>query len=191
MPSAVLIPVKSFDSAKDRLAASMGPAERNRLARSMATAVVRAADPLPCFVVCDDPYVAEWAVGAGARVIWRPVFGLNPVVSAAAHHLASIDFNRIIIAHGDLPFASDLSWVDEGSGVTIVTDRRGDGTNVMALPTDAGFRFAYGPGSAAAHRAEAERVGLACRLVSDDLLGWDIDTPEDLTRLPDLSEEAP
>ena len=65
-------------------------------------------------------------------------------------------------------------------GVTIVPDRRGDGTNVLALPTAAPFVFAYGTGSARRHQAEAERLGLPVRVVPDDALGWDIDTPDDL-----------
>jgi 2-phospho-L-lactate guanylyltransferase len=48
------------------------------------------------------------------------------------------------------------------------------------VPTGARFGFAYGPGSAARHRAEAERLGLALRVTEDEQLGWDVDTPEDL-----------
>ena len=41
---------------------------------------------------------------------------------------------------------------------TLVPDRRLDGTNVLAVPTEAGFRFAYGAGSFGRHRAEAQRA---------------------------------
>ena len=53
------------------------------------------------------------------------------------------------------------------------------------LPTSVGFRFAYGAASCARHREEAERLGLAVRVVPDVRLGWDVDTPADL-ELPDL-----
>jgi 2-phospho-L-lactate guanylyltransferase len=64
--------------------------------------------------------------------------------------------------------------------VTLAPDRSLDGTNVAGVPTRAGFRFSYGPGSFARHRAEAERCGLAVHLVYDARLACDVDTPEDL-----------
>jgi 2-phospho-L-lactate guanylyltransferase len=64
--------------------------------------------------------------------------------------------------------------------VTLVPDRHGDGTNVVVLPAGCGFRFAYGPGSFARHRAEAARLGLAVEVVHDPHLGWDVDHPADL-----------
>jgi 2-phospho-L-lactate guanylyltransferase (CobY/MobA/RfbA family) len=64
--------------------------------------------------------------------------------------------------------------------VTIVPDRRDDGTNVLALPVGSGFRFAYGPGSSRRHAAEARRVGLPVRVVREPRRGWDVDVPDDL-----------
>jgi 2-phospho-L-lactate guanylyltransferase len=43
-----------------------------------------------------------------------------------------------------------------------------------------GFRFRYGPGSAAAHVDEAERLGLPSVVVDDPDLAWDVDLPDDL-----------
>jgi 2-phospho-L-lactate guanylyltransferase len=85
-----------------------------------------------------------------------------------------------VVAHADLPLATRLDWVADFPGVTLVPDRRLDGTNVVAVPTDAGFTFAYGPGSFARHRAEAQACGLPARIVRDDRLAWDVDLPADL-----------
>lgn len=179
-PTAVVVPVKSFELAKGRLAEALGVDDRQRLAKEMAAGVLRAAGPLPTWVVCDSHEVAAWALTEGAGVIWRPGPGLNEAVAAAVDFLAAEGFGQAIIAHGDLPLATDLGWVGEFAGVTIVPDRRGDGTNVLAVPTGASFAFAYGQRSAARHHAEAERLGLAVRTVHDPRLGWDVDTPEDL-----------
>ena len=62
---------------------------------------------------------------------------------------------------------------------------------MLAVPTGAGFRFAYGPGSAAAHRAEAARLGVAVDEVVDEALGWDVDVPGDLDDLDDLDWPRP
>lgn len=177
----VVIPVKDFSRAKVRLAPELGPDERAALARRMATVVVRAAEPLPACVVCDSADVRAWAEDEGARVIWTPGLGLNGAVQAAVGQLAGEGVDVAVVAHGDLPLATELGWVAATPGVTIVPDRRCDGTNVIAVPTDIGFRFAYGPGSFANHRAEATRLGLQLRIVSDPRLGWDVDLPTDLT----------
>jgi len=177
---AVVVPVKSFGIAKGRLGDALDEGERAALAERMAATVVAAAAPLPVWVVCDSHDVAAWAVGHGAGVIWRRAAGLNPAVTAAVEFLRDEGYERTIIAHGDLPLATELAWVGDFDGVTIVRDRRGDGTNVASVPTDSSFVFGYGPGSAANHRAEAERLGLAVRVIDDDPLGWDVDTAEDL-----------
>ncbi|MCU1452192.1 MAG: hypothetical protein JWN46_338 [Acidimicrobiales bacterium] len=180
MRAAVLIPVKAFRIAKVRLAPALGPAERARLAEVMATHVVGAATPLPTFVVCDDLAVRTWAESVGAQAIWTPGLGLDGAVEAGIAHLHRAAFDRVVVAHGDLPLAAGLGDLDPGTGVLLVPDRRNDGTNVIALPTDAGFRFAYGPGSFARHRAEAERLGLPVSVRHDAALAWDVDVPADL-----------
>ena len=187
-PAAVVVPVKAFSRAKARLAEVRSPEERAALARSMATTVVRAAGTLPVVVVCDDDEVRTWAEGLGVEVLWTPGLGLNGAVAAGLDHLAARGVARAIVAHADLPLATDLGWL-AGEGVRIVPDRHGDGTNVISLPTGAGFEFAYGAASCAAHVAEADRLGLAVEVVPDDRLGWDVDRPDDL-ELPTFDEES-
>ena len=53
-------------------------------------------------------------------------------------------------------------------------------TQARRRATGAGFRFSYGPGSFARHRAEAARIALPVRLVRAPLLAWDVDLPADL-----------
>ena len=177
---AVLVPVKAFDQAKRRLHLALSRAERSELSRAMADRVLAAAHPLPVAVVCDDNEVAEWAREHGALVVWEPRRGLNGAVEAGVDHLASLGVSQVTVAHADLPRASDLAEVGEAPGITLVPDRYGNGTNVMALPTDAGFQFSYGPGSFARHRAEAQRLGLPTRILDRPDLAWDVDEPGDV-----------
>ena len=177
---AVLLPVKAFHQAKLRLAPALDEAARAALAVEMATKVVDAAAPLPVAVVCDDDAVAAWAATVGATVIWRPGRGLNAAVTDGVEQLAADGFERVIVAHADLPHAQDLAWVADFAGVTLVPDRHDDGTNVVSVPTDAGFRFAYGPASFARHVAEAGRLDLPLRVERSPRLGWDVDLPADL-----------
>jgi 2-phospho-L-lactate/phosphoenolpyruvate guanylyltransferase len=177
---AVLVPVKAFADAKLRLASALDEVERAELARSMATTVVRVAEPLPVWVVCDDESVATWGTGVGARVIWRPGLGLNGAVTDGVDLLATLGYEQVIVAHADLPHAVDLAWVADFDGITLVPDRHDDGTNVACVPTRAGFTFAYGPGSFVRHQAEAARLDLPLRIEREPHLGWDVDLPDDL-----------
>lgn len=178
--AAVVIPVKAFHAAKLRLAPALTPEARSVLAREMATRVVRAARSLPVTVVCDDEAVRDWAGATGASVHWTPGLGLDGAVEAGVEAVADAGADRVLVAHADLPLATGLDHVVGTDGVLIVPDRWNDGTNVIAIPARSGFRFAYGPGSAARHQAEARRLGLDVEVVDDAVLGWDVDRPEDL-----------
>ncbi len=176
----VLVPVKAFGAAKARLAPTLDAAGREALARAMAARVLAAADPLPVAVVCDDAEVARWAADHGALVLPEPGRGLNGAVEAGVERLAAAGAFEVLVAHADLPFAHDVAQLAGFEGVTLVPDRHDDGTNVACVPTRAGFRFHYGPGSFARHRAEARRLGLRCRVVRDPELTWDVDVPGDI-----------
>ncbi len=188
--AAVLVPVKAFEAAKRRLAEVLDPAARRSLAVAMADTVLRAAAPLPTAVVCDDEEVRAWAEDRGAEAIWTPDLGLNGAVQAGIAHLARRGTARVIVAHADLPLATDLAWLADTPGATLVPDRHGDGTNALCIPADAGFVPAYGPASFRAHRAEAARLGLVTRLAPDRRLGWDVDVPADLVVPAELDPPA-
>ena len=181
---AVVVPLKSFDLAKGRLSDALEPSERAVLAEQMATKVLAAAHDLAKWVVCGDRDVATWALRNGAGVIWREPTGLNNAAQSGIDWCRSEGHTRAIVAHGDLPLAKDLTWLaDRTEDVVVVTDRRKDGSNVVLVPTNVEFKFQYGPGSAAKHRQEADRLGLRCVVIEDVELGWDVDLPEDLKGL--------
>jgi 2-phospho-L-lactate guanylyltransferase len=179
----VLIPVKAFHQAKRRLDRVLSESERERLVRTMAAHVITACAPLPVAVVCDDEAVATWAAGQGATVLWEPGQGLNGAVRAGVEQLASSGAQWVTVAHGDLPRARGLGTLPPFDGVTLVPDRKDDGTNVLRLPAHRDFRFAYGSGSFRAHRMEATRLGLAVRVVRDPVLAYDVDWPADVVEL--------
>jgi 2-phospho-L-lactate guanylyltransferase len=194
----VLVPVKDFRQAKARLAGHLSPEQRHQLARTMATRVLIAAASWPVYVVCDDPAVQRFAETAGATPIVRKGYGLNGAVTSAVDLLAARHIDRVIVIHSDVPLASatSLTALAHGPYVTLVPDRREDGTNVVVVPAAAGFRFSYGAGSFRKHVAEATRLGLAVRVVRSRELGWDVDVPDDLLHplvsdlLPDTVPDA-
>ena len=86
----------------------------------------------------------------------------------------------MIIAHGDLPHAVDLRVMIANEPVSIAPDRHREGTNVLRVPTDIDFTFAYGPGSFAAHCTVTRELGFEPRIIDSPDLAWDVDTPNDL-----------
>jgi len=176
----VLVPVKAFAQAKERLSPTLDGPGRDALARAMAQGVLAAGAPLPVAVVCDDDEVARWAADHGAMVLPEPGRGLNGAVEAGVDRLGAAGASEVLVVHADLPFAHDVARLAGFDGVTLVPDRRDDGSNVVGVPTGAGFRFHYGTGSFARHRAEARRLGLPWRVVRDPELTWDVDVPADI-----------
>lgn len=145
-----------------------------------------------------------------AEVIGEPPGrpGLNAALAHARDHVrtTSATPGRLLVVHADLPL---LTTDDVGavlaapSDVVVATDRHGTGTNLLALPVPAapvpsgetdppdgspavpgeGFRFRFGPGSRAAHEAEAAAHGLTCAVVQRPGTATDVDTTDDLATL--------
>ncbi len=178
--SAVLVPVKSFAAAKQRLGAAMTDADRRALVRRMAERVLAAASPLATAVVCDDPEVAEWARGHGALVVWEPGRGLNGAVEAGVARLGALGVRTVTVVHADLPLATGIGALEPFDGITLVPDREDNGTNLIRLPVGCGFRFSYGPGSFGRHVEECTRVGVPWNVLRREELAFDIDLPSDL-----------
>lgn len=169
--------------AKGRLADTLTPRQREDLARTCAETVIRAAAPLPAYVVCSDDDVASWASSVGAHVVLCETPGLDVAVAAGRTAIATDGFDHIIVAHADLPLAETLAHVAREGIVTMVTDRHSDGTNVLSFPLTSSFTTAYGPGSLDNHIRAAEACGLSHEIIEDASLSLDLDTADDLSEL--------
>lgn len=105
-----------------------------------------------------------------------PGAGLNAALAAAALVVP----DRLVILHADLPALQpdDLTAliVAAQSAAALAPDRRGIGTNAIALRDARNFGFAFGTDSFARHCA----VLPGCGVVRRQGLGLDIDLPDDL-----------
>lgn len=186
---AIVVPIKGFANAKDRLSGALSGAERADLARRLAERVLNVAlsiDDCIVIVVTDDDAVLDWAGELGAIALRQTRAGLNGAVSDARDEAASRGCEWVLVTHADLvdptPLAGIVSGLHRGV-VTLVPDRHEDGTNVLALDCGVAFDTHYGPGSFPAHLAEAERRGLVVEIVRDERLALDVDEPGDLADL--------
>ena len=190
MNVAVLVPVKAFTEAKQRLADVLSPDDRRRLAQSLAEGVLAAASELPVFVVCDDSEVREWAEGHGASALWTAELGLNGAVDDGVRSITALGFDHVIVSHADLPLPSSLPDVARADTATFVPDTVRDGTNVMSFPLDRPIPAAYGSSSFDRHCSAARSIGLAVEVRADAHLALDIDNASDLAH-PLLREVLP
>lgn len=184
----MIIPIKSFEEAKERLAKELNATDRHKLAMYTATRVITAARPFSVFVVCDDSEVAQFAQRHGAIAIHQINPGLNNAVSEGLDAARVAGFSWAIIAHSDLPLATHLDHLLDDSmsptSIGLVSDQKGNGTNVLVIATGCPFEFRYGPNSFRLHCEEATRRGYELRIIDDPDLAVDIDTADDLVHLP-------
>lgn len=186
MTAGVVIPLRSFRTAAERLAPVLEPEQRAELARRMADTVIAAAGELPVAVVTSAPEVRDWATRRGLVLIDDPG-SLDGAAESGRRWVLDCGLDRAVIVHADLPRARSLVPVLRDAGrpiVALVPCHRDDGTPVLSLPADAEFAFAYGPGSFRRHAAVARRLGLGVRVVRDPALAADIDVPTDLDLVP-------
>ncbi len=178
---AVLVPVKRFSAAKGRLAGVLGDAERAALAEWMASGVLHVVAEIPTFVACDDEEVARWAQRLGANIIWGPGLGLNGAVDDGVAHITASGFDHVLVSHADLAIPEALLDVARAGHITLVPDRRRDGTNVMSFPATHPVRAAYGAGSFTRHLQQALAMStVAVDVRWDPELSLDLDTARDL-----------
>ncbi len=197
-----VVPLRDGVSGKSRLAGELDPAARRRLVAALARHVVEVLAATPgvdrvVVVTADVAFVRETLAGlldqGGGRVtvVEQPVDrpGLNAAVDVAREEaVRNPGADRLLVAHADLPglTAHDVAAVlAAGAQVVVATDRHEAGTNLLLVPA-AGppFRFRFGPGSRAAHLAEAARLGLRTAVVRRRGTAADLDTIDDWAELP-------
>jgi 2-phospho-L-lactate guanylyltransferase (CobY/MobA/RfbA family) len=174
----ILVPLKRFDIAKDRLRQS-GVSDATNVARRLAIEVLHACVPRDVIVIGECEEIAAFAREQLAESFDSNATDLNEAVSRA-YQFAGERYNRVFIVHGDLREPIGLGTFTPNEGISIFTDHHGTGTNVLILPTGLDFRFGYGPRSAQHHLNEARRLRTVSSLVTDSPWRFDVDELDDL-----------
>lgn len=175
---AILIPLKDFSLAKERLRVA-GIRDAGELAKNLALGVIVASAPRTVIVVAESDEVSSFARENDVEVFRSNATGLNEAASLAYKALGS-RFAQLMFVHGDLARPHGLGTFEPEPGVTIVTDRHGRGTNVLVVPTELDFQFFYGTDSRTKHEGEAERLAQPWRVIASSPWSLDIDEPGDL-----------
>lgn len=189
MRTVAVLPIKSYDVAKQRLSADLGEPQQ-QLAEQMAARVLAAlcvatSIERVLLVTC-EPAAAELGAGLGADVIDESSpRGHSAAAALGVDRALALGAERVLLAAGDCPLltAADVDELiarHEGPGVVILSDRHGTGTNGLLLAPPNAISPAFGPGSRERHERLADAAGASWCVETIDAFALDVDTAADL-----------
>lgn len=193
MKTCIVIPIKGFRSAKQRLAGVLSRGSREQLARWLCQRTLQFFTEYfaeyPLLVVTESADVARLAVQHGAEVIREPeAAGLSAAVQTAATRVRDLGFASMLV------IPADIARLEEAEIRTLLTCPRAEASVILCPARDAGTNallctppdvipFHFGEASSVAHREATERVGARFRLLVLHHLGVDLDRSDDLRAL--------
>jgi 2-phospho-L-lactate guanylyltransferase len=193
MTTIAILPLKTLDQAKQRLAAEMDASPRRALVEAMFSdtliALRRATSIDRTLVVTADHGAQRIAAGYGAEVIEDDDQGHSAAAMRGIARALELRAQRALLVPGDCPLL-DPSEIDglvgrraSSPSVLIVPDRHGTGTNALLITPPGVFEPSFGEGSHDRHRELARAAGVVAETVAVPTLGLDLDTPEDMAAI--------
>jgi 2-phospho-L-lactate guanylyltransferase len=169
------VPIKSFNSAKTRLAGKLDELQRASLARASAQRVLKSIGACnrvdARIAVVEDDEAAHLAQTHYFEVLIRPeLWGQSAAVAAGFELAIQRGAETVFTISADVPLtrSRDVEDLlrDRGPVLVMVSDREGKGTNALRLTPARDFRLHFGPDSLSQHRREAELIDLPVRKTS-------------------------
>jgi 2-phospho-L-lactate guanylyltransferase len=182
------VPVKPLERAKSRLAPVLSVRERAAITLAMLEDVLDAALAQPGW----DTWVvsrAEAALEIAARRRARPVVEVGRSLLQAIRQVeGEVPAHRseLAVLLADLPLltAGALAEALEARGPVVASPADSDGgTNLLLRRPPGAIRARFGRSSFAKHQWAARRAGVGFEEVRNPAIGFDLDRPDDLTRL--------
>jgi 2-phospho-L-lactate/phosphoenolpyruvate guanylyltransferase len=185
-----ILPIKTLDDAKTRLAEELDRRPRRALVEAMFSDVLvalrRSTLVDQVLVVSRDHNAQRIAGGYGAIVADDEDTGHNDAATRGIERAIELGADRVILVPGDCPLLDPgqldalLSREVTPPSVLIVPDRHGSGTNALVLDPPDAMKPSFGPGSHDRHHRHASAAGITAETVEVASLALDLDTPEDL-----------
>jgi len=188
-----VVPVKTIETSKSRLASVLASRERVQLVRQLLHRmlhVLRQSDLIQqTMVITPDPVVMEWAIEGNAIPLpEKPVADvadrLNIALAQAAQEVVRLGATGLLVLPADLPFITlaeveALLRASDSQRMIICPDRHLSGTNALILNPPQPFTFHYGLNSYQQHQQEASQRQLAVQSLFLPGLQFDLDTAAD------------
>jgi 2-phospho-L-lactate/phosphoenolpyruvate guanylyltransferase len=191
-----IVPVKSLEQAKQRLARVLPLEARRRLMLTMLEDVLATLGRVellrPVLVVTPDTEAAELAANAGASVLREAsgqghsaaaIAGFTYAQSHGAVRALTLPADAPLVTAAELHSLIQAGATPTGPHMTLVPSHDGDGTNGFLVSPPDLLQPSFGPGSFARHLAHAAARQIECRVRHLPGLALDIDEPADLARL--------
>lgn len=189
--TAAILPVKSFDAAKQRLGSLLGSGSRHALAQAMfqdVLATLRKVEGIEQIVVVASEPTVEFAADEQVVLLEDEAQdGQSPAALIGIHWAVASGFERVLLVPGDTPLlaADELDALlaaaeTDETAVVIVPDRHGTGTNGLLLRPPSAIAPSFGPDSLQRHVAAAQAAGVTSRVERVPSLVFDVDTSDDL-----------
>ena len=189
----VLLPVKGFSDAKQRLAPALKPNERSALARAMLTDVLAAISGSHsterAIVITASAEIRDLSLGFGFEVVDESIVaGHSAAVNRMTSELGTIA-SRLLSIASDLPTlrAEEIDGVLDADreGLALIPSRDQTGTNGVLMQPGCRIEMDYGADSLRRHLASAQARGLRVDVLDIPGIRFDVDTPQDLFELMD------
>jgi len=189
----VIVLVKDFGTAKQRLGPALDPRARRALARRNAERAIRAAAAGENrLVVAGSEEAGALARRLGATYIVEPrQEGQNTAARRGIEHALAAGADAVLLLSSDLPFVKrravrevlDAAAAEAGPLALAVPAIGRGGTNALYLRPPGVINLHFGGDSLALFRHDAEARGVAFVIHESAEMALDLDEPLDLERL--------
>ncbi len=189
-----IVPVKTFDRAKQRLANVLSEEERRALMLAMARDVLTCLSKTTCLtgtlIVSRAPEADALAQAFDTeRFAESPDANLPQSLEQATHHLMThFDAKGVMVVPADVPgiSAGELDEIlTDHQDVTILPDSENIGTNGLICSPPLCMPYIFDGKSFKPHVDGAFAAGITPKIVPGTRFALDIDTPDDLRALLD------
>lgn len=193
MKTWVVVLIKDFDAAKQRLSPALGAKSRRALARNnarQAVAAAKAGDRV--LVVTGGEEAAELSASWGAQVLLESrEEGQNVAARRGIDRAKTSGADAVLLLSSDLPLVTEAAVREmlQAAGrlqapVAVAAPAIGrGGTNALYLRPPNAIGLHFGDESLAQFRADAEQNGVRFVVFRSDALALDLDEPSDLARV--------
>jgi 2-phospho-L-lactate guanylyltransferase len=189
-----VVPLKSPDGAKSRLAGVLNVAQRRHLFFALAKRVILALHATPGIdtvaVVTASAEVAAFARSLNAELIRQAAdFGTSSAFASAVRQLGALRLRQLLMIAGDLALVSPpalgriVALAGSRPGVVVVPDRHRLGTNALLCTPPEVMAPCFGADSFRLHLRAAEAAGVPAYALDVEELALDVDVAEDLEYL--------
>jgi 2-phospho-L-lactate guanylyltransferase len=183
---AIVLPVKSLDEAKSRLAPMLSPLERAALTLAMLEDVLDVTLAMPgwaTWVISPDEAVLDVALIRGAEPVQEDAPPLSSAIRQAEGIAVGRGLESFAVLLPDTPLLTPVALtraLHTLGPVVIAPSLSETGTNLLLRRPPTSITSRFGVDSFRRHLESAAERDLPCAVVDDPALGFDLDRPNDI-----------